>query len=344
MKVNKTALLRVIAALAVVFIFTGGLHQVRKSGGGAPDFSCQASESEDVTISIEKGATGAAIAQVLFEAEVIKSSSSFFRVAVGDKRSESIAPGSHRIQLNLCAKDALDQLLDPKRIVGLISVIEGAWSSEIADAMVAAGFARSEVTKAIKSIDLPSGFNTLEGLLFPAQYSFEVNTSAQSALSAMMNRALTEITKSGISDGSGKLSPQQLLIIASIIQAEGEPKDFSKVSQVIRNRLKIGMPLQMDSTVHYVQKQRGNIFLSAKSTLIKSDYNTYRKYGLPPGPIGNPGSAAMMAAVMPAIGDWIYFITVAPGDTRFTSTLDQFNVWKAEYKKNLRAGVFGSAK
>ena len=344
MKVNKTALLRVIAALAVVFIFTGGLHQVRKSGGGAPDFSCQARDSEDVTISIEKGATGAAIAQVLFEAEVIKSSSSFFRVAVGDKRSESIAPGSHRIQLNLCAKDALDQLLDPKRIVGLISVIEGAWSSEIADAMVAAGFARSEVTKAIKSIDLPSGFNTLEGLLFPAQYSFEVNTSAQSALSAMMNRALTEITKSGISDGSGKLSPQQLLIIASIIQAEGEPKDFSKVSQVIRNRLKIGMPLQMDSTVHYVQKQRGNIFLSAKSTLIKSDYNTYRKYGLPPGPIGNPGSAAMMAAVMPAIGDWIYFITVAPGDTRFTSTLDQFNVWKAEYKKNLRAGVFGSAK
>ena len=344
MRVNKTALLRVIAALAVVFIFTGGLHQVRKSGGGAPDFSCQASDSEDVTISIEKGATGAAIAQVLFEAEVIKSSSSFFRVAVGDKRSESIAPGSHRVQLNLCAKDALDQLLDPKRIVGLISVIEGAWSSEIADAMVAAGFARSEVTKAIKSIDLPSGFNTLEGLLFPAQYSFEVNTSAQSALSAMMNRALTEIAKSGISDGSGKLSPQQLLIIASIIQAEGEPKDFSKVSQVIRNRLKIGMPLQMDSTVHYVQKQRGDIFLSTKSTLIKSDYNTYRKYGLPPGPIGNPGSAAMMAAVMPAIGDWIYFITVAPGDTRFTSTLDQFNVWKAEYKKNLRAGVFGSAK
>ena len=344
MRVNKTALLRVIAALAVVFIFTGGLHQVRKSGGGAPDFSCQASDSEDVTISIEKGATGAAIAQVLFEAEVIKSSSSFFRVAVGDKRSESIAPGSHRIQLNLCAKDALDQLLDPKRIVGLISVIEGAWSSEIADAMEAAGFARSEVTNAIKSIDLPSGFNTLEGLLFPAQYSFEVNTSAQSALSAMMNRALTEIAKSGISDGSGKLSPQQLLIIASIIQAEGEPKDFSKVSQVIRNRLKIGMPLQMDSTVHYVQKQRGDIFLSTKSTLIKSDYNTYRKYGLPPGPIGNPGSAAMMAAVMPAIGDWIYFITVAPGDTRFTSTLDQFNVWKAEYKKNLRAGVFGSAK
>jgi UPF0755 protein len=210
--------------------------------------------------------------------------------------------------------------------------------------MVASGFSRGEVSKAMKSVDLPPDFKTLEGLLFPAQYSFEEKTSAQSAVSSMIDRALLEISNSGIAAGSGKYSPQQLLIIASIIQAEGEPEDFGKVSQVIRNRLKIGMPLQMDSTVHFIQKLRGDIFLSTKSTLIKSDYNTYRKYGLPPGPIGNPGAEAMAAAVNPETGDWIYFITVAPGDTRFTASLDQFNVWKAEYKKNLRAGVFGSAK
>ena len=344
MRVNKAALLRVIAALAVVFIFTASLHEIRKGGGGPPDFPCEISEGEDVSISIEKGATGAVIAQQLFEANVVKSIASFFQVAVTDKRSERIAPGSHRIQLNLCAKDALDQLLDPKRITNLISVIEGAWSNEIADAMVASGFSRNEVIKAMKSVDLPPGFKTLEGLLFPAQYSFEDKTTAQSAVSSMIDRALLEISNSGIAAGSGKYSPQQLLIIASIIQAEGEPKDFGKVSQVIYNRLKIGMPLQMDSTVHFIQKLRGDIFLSTKSTLIKSDYNTYRKYGLPPGPIGNPGLAAMIAAVSPEAGDWLYFITVAPSDTRFTSSLDQFNVWKAEYKKNLRAGIFGSAK
>ena len=128
------------------------------------------------------------------------------------------------------------------------------------------------------------------------------------------------------------------------MQAEADTKDFAKVSRVIRNRLEKGMPLQMDSTVHYLKKVRGKIFLSTASTLLKSEYNTYRRYGLPPGPIGNPGSAAMAAAVNPEPGDWIFFITVAPGDTRFTSTIDQFNLWKAEYKKNLRAGVFGSAK
>jgi UPF0755 protein len=100
------------------------------------------------------------------------------------------------------------------------------------------------------------------------------------------------------------------------------------------------MPLQMDATVHYVKKSRGNIFLSTQSTLLKSPYNTYRNRGLPPGPIGNPGSVAMSAALNPAEGDWLYFITVAPEDTRFTASFDQFNEWKALYTKNRKAGLF----
>ncbi|NBQ98499.1 MAG: hypothetical protein EBU12_09865, partial [Microbacteriaceae bacterium] len=106
-------------------------------------------------------------------------------------------------------------------------------------------------------------------------------------------------------------------------------------------RLSIGMPLQMDSTVHFVQKLRGQIFLSSRSTLINSPYNTYKKYGLPPGPICSPGADAIRAALNPAVGDWLYFITVAPGDTRFTKSIDEFNSWKAIYVKNRKAGFFG---
>ena len=161
MRVNKQALLRVVAAFAIVTIFTGGMHQIRKTGGGAPDFPCKVSTEKDVTVSIGDGATGSDIAQQLFEAQVVKSSAAFFRLAVADSRSGRIAPGSHRIQMNLCAKEALDQLLDPKRIANLISVIEGAWSTEIADAMVASGFSRGEVSKAIKSVEIPTDFKTL---------------------------------------------------------------------------------------------------------------------------------------------------------------------------------------
>ena len=100
------------------------------------------------------------------------------------------------------------------------------------------------------------------------------------------------------------------------------------------------MPLQMDSTVHFVKKLRGEIFLSSQSTLVNSPYNTYKKYGLPPGPICSPGADAIEAALKPAVGDWLYFITVAPGDTRFTKSIDEFNSWKAIYVKNRKAGVF----
>jgi UPF0755 protein len=109
---------------------------------------------------------------------------------------------------------------------------------------------------------------------------------------------------------------------------------------VIYNRLAIDMPLQMDSTVHFIMNVRGDIFLSRNSTKLKSPYNTYQRYGLPPGPIGSPGSAAMEASLNPVVGDWLYFITVAPGDTRFTSNFDQFNTWKALYIKNRNAGAF----
>jgi len=344
MNLNKPALLRVIAAFAVVFTFTAGVHELRKGGGGAPDFPCQESDSKDVTISVGKGATGTDIAKQLFESQVVKSSAAFFRVAVADPRSARIAPGAHRVQVNLCAKDALEQLLDPKRIADLINVFEGAWNSEVVSAMVSAGFDKKEIAKALKEVQLPVEFSQLEGLLFPAQYSFAIGTSAEDAILAMVERGILEIQKTGVTAGDKKYSPQQLLIMASIIQAEADTKDFAKVSRVIRNRLEKGMPLQMDSTVHYVKKVRGEIFLSTSSTLLNSPYNTYRKYGLPPGPIGNPGADAMSAAVNPEDGEWLYFITVAPGDTRFTSSLDQFNIWKAEYKKNLRAGVFGSAK
>jgi UPF0755 protein len=158
----------------------------------------------------------------------------------------------------------------------------------------------------------------------------------------MVARAEKEMRSAGFYRPKAGYTPAQLLVIASLIQAEGGEQDFSKVSQVVRNRLKKGMPLQFDSTVHYVMQSRGNIFLSTKSTMLSSSYNTYRKYGLPPGPINNPGASAMRAAVTPQEGDWLYFITVAPGDTRFTADIEQFSECKIEYKRNLRAGKFRS--
>jgi len=340
---SSSPLTRVLAGIFVAFLFTGLVREVR-GASSAPDFSCGAQNSGEVNIEIYKGQTGSSIAAVLATNKVVKSAESFFREAVSNPQSSRISPGTHRVSLGLCASEALEQLLDPKRIVGLISIVEGMWVSEVIPLMIRAGFSNADIQSALKTVKKPIGFNQIEGLLFPAQYSFAKGTTAKSAIESMVNRAEETMLKVGFFASGQKFTPQQLLVIASLIQAEGKSQDFGQISQVIRNRLMIGMPLQFDSTVHYVKKSRGNIFLSTQSTLISSTYNTYRRYGLPPGPINNPGEAAMRAAIAPQAGDWLYFITVAPSDTRFTSDINQFSKWKIEYKKNLRAGKFRSSK
>jgi len=332
---------RVVAALVASVLAIYLLSIIKSGPSAAADFDCSSDPGETtVSIDVATGETGLEIARELFEKDVVASSEVFFRLAVADPKASLIAPGVHVVDTQICAQTALDQLLDSKRIAGLIAVSEGAWISEIKKLFSKAGYPQEEIKDAFASAVVPKPFVQLEGLLFPAQYSFAQGTQADVALNQMIARGLAEVVKAGFLSGDSTYSPQQLLTIASIIQAEGVDGDFAKVSRVIYNRLKIGMPLQMDSTVHFVMESRGNIFLSTKSTLINSPYNTYKKYGLPPGPIGNPGLNAMKAAIAPAAGDWLYFITVAPQDTRFTSSLEEFNTWKALYKKNLRAGKF----
>ena len=339
---NVEAIRRLLLSLLLIFALTLGLFTIRSQNASTPDYPYAQilSSTPEVIVEIPKGATGSEIAQILFEDGVVKSAASYFQTAVGDVRSQKVAPGSHRINLEISAKQALEQLLDPSRIPNLLKVFEGEWKSEVAQSLVDYGFSSSDVSKAFRLVNLPKGFRDVEGLLFPAQYTFEKSTSAQEVIQEMINRFTTDEVAQQILASKGFFTPLEMLTIASIIQAEGETKAFTKVSQVIFNRLEKGMPLQMDSTVHYVQKSRGNIFLSTRSTLIKSAYNTYRNRGLPPGPIGNPGSEAMSAALNPADGDWLYFITVAPEDTRFTASFDQFNEWKALYTKNRKAGLF----
>ncbi len=336
------SLKRLIAAGLVMSLFTFSLFLVRSQSSSAPDFESieTVQDLPEVIVEIPPGATGSQIASILYESGVVKSAQAYFRIAVGDVRSEKVAPGSHRLTLKISAQQALDQLLDSERIPNLIKVAEGAWKSEVQKAFINYGFAKSEVSTAFSSVKLPKGFSNSEGLIFPAQYSFPKGTSAQTAAQTLINRFKNDPYGRKLLLGSKDFSAQQLLTIASIVQAESTNGDFSKVARVIFNRLKVGMPLQMDSTVHFIMQARGDIFLSRKSTMLNSPYNTYRKYGLPPGPICSPGSDAMKATLEPLQGDWLYFITVAPGDTRFTASFDEFSKWKVEYTKNRKAGAF----
>ena len=342
MKIFNNPLIRVVTAFLFVAVLSLSIHTVRSSVSSAPDFPTASigAYSPVVVVEIPAGASGSAVGQILYENKVTKSALAYFRAAVADPRSAQVAPGAHELNIGISARQALAQLLDPARIPNLIKVFEGGWKSEVIESLIKYGFTRKDIDTAFKKVILPAGFSNAEGLLFPAQYSFPAGTTALEAVQAMVDRFSDEEMGQKLLAAKGKLSPAQLLTIASLIQAEGGTGDFEKVSRVIRNRLAIYMPLQLDATVHYVKKLRGEIFLSTNSTLIKSPYNTYRNYGLPPTPIGNPGADAIAAALKPADGDWLYFITVAPGDTRFTRSHDEFLTWKALFVKNRKAGAF----
>jgi len=328
---------RLILLIAALLAFTFALSVVHNKFL-LNDYLLTTTTSQ-VEIVIEDGDTGTQIAQKLEKAGVIKASKVFYKVAINDKRSNSISPGIHKIDLKISARSALEQLLDPKRNLGLFGFIEGLRKNEILDLLAKSKLVTGKLTPTIKPDALYKSDN-LEGFLFPAQYSFSPGTIIDDAVNQMVQRFNLAAKESKIDQGYKEFSPLELVTIASIIQAEGDPQDFTKIAQVIYNRLKIGMPLQMNTTVEYAANLRGKIRLPYKQLEVNSRYNTYKYRGLPPGPIGNPGQAALNASVTPNSGDWIYFITVKPQDTRFTKSYDQFNIWADEFRKNEKAGLF----
>ncbi|MFG2331493.1 endolytic transglycosylase MltG [Streptomyces sp. NPDC048604] len=183
-----------------------------------------------------------------------------------------------------------------------------------------AGTARKAMTAAAPALPAAARGNP-EGYLFPATYPVESTTTAESLLRYMVRTAGERFGAAGVTAGAQRhgLSLHQTVIVASIVQAEADSvEDMAKVSRVVHNRLAAGMALQMDSTLNYALN-RSTVDTSYEDTRIDSPYNTYERKGLPPTPIANPGEQAMAAAIDPAPGDWLYFVTVRPGDTRFTA-------------------------
>jgi UPF0755 protein len=315
---------------------------LRSLAGGpsvAPDYDGQ-KRGQEVVIEISEGETGSQIATKLYQAGVVKSSLAFFRIAVTDARSERIAPGGHTIETRIPAALALEQLLDPDRIINLIRVRDGARISEIAESLNEAGFSMTQIRVALTKVKPPSGFKakSLEGFLYPAFYAPKKTDGAVDLLEDMVARF--QSSTSDIPWNSTQYSPDELLTIASLVEAEGTPDVHAKVARVIFNRLKIGMPLQLDATINYIKDRRGEIRLTSADTKIVSEYNTYQNRGLPPGPIGSPTRASILATLDPAVGDWLYFVTVSPKETKFTNSYEEFLKLKREYQRNYRDGLF----
>ncbi|AWW40937.1 endolytic transglycosylase MltG [Streptomyces cadmiisoli] len=180
-----------------------------------------------------------------------------------------------------------------------------------------------------------------EGYLYPATYPLTEKSRPEQLLKSMVDTANRKFNGAPIAAGAQRnaMNLYQAITIASIVQAEASTKaDMGMVARVVFNRLERGMPLQMDSTINYALG-RTTLKTTLSDTRIESPYNSYQRMGLPPTPIDNPGEAAMRAAINPVPGNWLYFVTVKPGDTRFSADYAEHQRNVAEFNANQRTAV-----
>ncbi|MEO3814661.1 endolytic transglycosylase MltG [Sphaerisporangium sp. B11E5] len=303
----------------------------------------------EVVVTIKEGQSASEVAQTLVDQGVVASERAFVNAIGAAGKSASLQPGEYKLRKGMAAVNAVP-LLDPaRRLKTTLTLREGLRLSQVYEQLsTATGRPVKEfqnAAKDAKGLGLPSyARGRLEGFAFPATYEVSPRTSPEDLLGTMVERFDRAAEEAGLVEGARQvgLTPLQVVTVASIVQAEsGRYEDMPKVARVIYNRLNRDpqMKLQMDSTVMYGLGEYG-IAATHEQLKSKSPYNTYARLGLPPGPIGNPGDHAIEAALNPADGPWLYFVTVDPKKkiTKFTDSEAEFFRLAEEFNRSQGGG------
>lgn len=281
----------------------------------------------------------AAIAQQLQKAGVIRSALAF--EAVRAIKGGTLKAGEYRFDHPATVTEVYDRMQRGDVFTLTLVVPEGYNIFDVAGAVQAAGlgtsaeFLQAEMqhTELVKEWDPRA--TSVEGFLFPDTYKFGRHATPVQMLTAMVKRFGAVAGKSGMNVGD----VERKVTLASLVEREVHlDAERPMVAGVFENRLALGMPLQTDPAVQYASLLRGTWTGVIHQSELQSDsaYNTYTHAGLPPGPICNPGVAALKAALHPAKTDYLYFVADANGATKFSETIAEHNGHVAEYRKKNR--------
>lgn len=278
------------------------------------------------------------VAGLLDEAGVIRTRVGFVLLALARGSARSLKAGEYQIPAGANTVRVLELLEGGRVLQHAVAFPEGGTLSELArqleaERLVAADellrVARDAVF--LRTLDVPA--DSVEGYLFPDTYQFVKGMTAEEILARMVARMREKIAPEIVAEARARdLSVHQLLTLASIIEKEAvESSEMPLISAVFWNRLKRDMPLQADPTVQYaVNKDRRR--LTREDLQVDSPYNTYRRQGLPPGPIGSPGRVAIQAAVRPARVKYLYFVAMDERRHQFSTNLADHNAAVARYR------------
>lgn len=368
----------ILIVVAAVFLGSRLWHSAFGTST-ASDF--EGSGVRDIVVEVHSGDSTTAIGQMLQDQQVVAASTTFVTAAETNSAIAAIQPGFYKVRTEIPADDAVAMLADPVNRVGLLTIPEGRQLDDTQDVKTGAvtdgilsliskatcvtldgqqtcvgvdALQQAAGSEAPAALGVPqwaqqpveamgADHRRLEGLIAPGTWNVNPSAPATQTLAQLVGLSATQYEASGLltTAEAMRLSPYEILVVASLVQKESMPADFGKVARVIYNRLAENRKLEFDSTVNYAL-DRQEVATTDGDRARVTPWNTYASEGLPATPICSPSVDALAAAEAPETGDWLYFVTVdLQGTTLFTRDF-------AEHERNIEMarenGVLDSAR
>jgi UPF0755 protein len=320
----------VAAALALVVLAAGALW-FRAAAFG--DRSLPGGETDVV---VPAGSTAAEVARRLSSDGVIGSPLAFSLLARIEGVAGRIEAGEYRFPAHQTAADVLHRLVTGQQVAVWVTIPEGFTAKEIAAQLEArgvgdaAGYARYFLHGSI----VVGGVRTasLEGFLFPDTYLIGLGASPETVAQVLTEQFRRELPVDAAARAKRLgLTVPEVVTVASLVEREAKSDDErALMAGVYYNRLRRGMPLEVDATVEYTFAHHKDV-ITLDDLARDSPYNTYLHTGLPPTPIASPGRPSLLAAFHPQASDYLYYVYKGNGHHAFSRTLAEHNANVARY-------------
>jgi UPF0755 protein len=281
----------------------------------------------------------AGIEKILVESGVIPPGRGFYYLARVSRLSQRLQAGEYLFTPGQTPYQILRTLAAGTTVRWAVTIPEGATIYQLADILAAGGWGERELfLKLVRDPEIIARHEvraeSLEGYLFPDTYQLRRGQDPREIIRLMVERGKQVRQELGdLRNNEMGLSPHQVLTLASIVEKEtAVPEERPLIARVFLNRLRLGMRLQTDPTVIYgLIDFNGN--LTRKDLQTPTPYNTYLINGLPPGPIANPGRAAIAAVLHPVADPSLYFVSKNDGTHHFSRDLAEHNRAVLKYQK-----------
>ena len=298
-------------------------------------------EVNSSVITIEKGMSLNSVSNLLLENEIIVNQNIFKLKVITRGLASKIPTGRFLIDGKISDSILIDLIFNKGPIKLKLTIPEGSQSKNLFKDINTLLKTDYDFNKYFNSTEILEQYkvdaSSLEGYLYPDTYYLYHDSSPEEIIDILLSEFWKKFDEN-LQDRANQLgfSVHEVVTLASIIEGEAMlDSERSTISSVYHNRLKINMKLQADPTIQYIIPGPPKT-LSNRDLRIKSDYNTYQNYGLPPGPINNPGIASIKAALYPEDTNFLFFVAQGDGSHAFTTNEKDHEEAKRIYKINKR--------